>query len=92
MMCWMTPRSFCPPHNRAEVTNAHNQQRKKTMTTLEIQAVIGKRGLLAVEKGFAAVVTVEDGRTSFGRAEFQVKDVNTGATAWVQSDRVKLAK
>jgi hypothetical protein len=60
------------------------------MTTLEIQKVIGRRGLLAVEKGFAAVVTVLDGRSSFGREELQVEDQNTKSRAWVTSDRVKI--
>jgi len=53
------------------------------MTAKELVNSIGLQAHLLVKQGLSILVTIEDGRTSYGEIQFQVAPVSGQGTVWV---------
>jgi len=59
------------------------------MTAKELASSIGMQAHLVVKEGLAIMVTIEDGRTSYGEIQFQVAPVSGQGTVWVAASSLR---
>ncbi len=60
------------------------------MTILEATQIIGKQGLLTVEKEMRVLVTVIDVRESYGQTQYCISPVGGSGGKWVADHRVTM--
>jgi hypothetical protein len=58
------------------------------MSLLEMQAYIGKRGLVGGNGGLFTRVYITDVKKSYGNLRFLVKPIDGAGEAWVDANRV----
>jgi hypothetical protein len=59
------------------------------MTAKELTAMLGKQMHLLVKPWLRILVTVEDGRTSYGEIQYQVAPVSGQGTVWVAASSLE---